>query len=338
MKKFYTLFSLLFLTTILTAQERPAQPEQGPGGQDYTFESAEMIHYQDSLVEYYWFEPKGLQSKAPLVIFNHGWGAKNPACYGAWIEHLVRKGNIVVFPLYHDINDQTTQFTPSTVLITHHALELLEDKIDKTQFFLVGHSFGGVVAANMAAEYDRYNLPEPAGLMLCQPGHGGMRKAMLDSYANIPSSTRIVIVMGEGDLIVYNDLAYKVYDETTATPSDRKTIMTQRIDWHGSTRIRATHAGPLAVNMSYDSGERNMIIGQSLEWSRTDVVDFYCYWKLLDALIACSTTGNYCEYAFGGGTAQTFMGEWSDGKAVNPMTIDQRPSSTSTEESSDIKQ
>ena len=46
----------------------------------------------------YWiFEPAGpTPEKAPVVVFSHGWMAINPGIYGAWIEHLVRSGRIVV--------------------------------------------------------------------------------------------------------------------------------------------------------------------------------------------------------------------------------------------------
>ena len=37
---------------------------------------------------------------APVVVFNHGWFAVNPGVYGAWIEHMVRKGRIVIAPRY----------------------------------------------------------------------------------------------------------------------------------------------------------------------------------------------------------------------------------------------
>ncbi len=31
---------------------------------------------------------------APLVVFLHGWTVVSPQLYGAWIEHIVRKGSI----------------------------------------------------------------------------------------------------------------------------------------------------------------------------------------------------------------------------------------------------
>ena len=50
----------------------------------------------------YWlFEPaEPTPERAPVVVFHHGWLAINPGVYGAWIEHLVRSGAVVIFPRY----------------------------------------------------------------------------------------------------------------------------------------------------------------------------------------------------------------------------------------------
>ena len=51
--------------------------------------------------EYWIYEPDRPKPKtAPVVIFLHGWSGTNPLYYGAWIDHIVKRGNIVVFPRY----------------------------------------------------------------------------------------------------------------------------------------------------------------------------------------------------------------------------------------------
>ena len=39
---------------------------------------------------------------APVVLFLHGYGGRNPYYYAGWIEHLVRTGNIVIYPAYQE--------------------------------------------------------------------------------------------------------------------------------------------------------------------------------------------------------------------------------------------
>ena len=57
--------------------------------------------YGGGVTGYWLFEPDDPKPvRAPLIVFNHGWSAMSPWVYGAWIDHMVRRGNIVVFPIY----------------------------------------------------------------------------------------------------------------------------------------------------------------------------------------------------------------------------------------------
>ncbi len=58
----------------------------------------------------YWlFEPtqprvEGAQSTLPIVLFLHGFDVTDPEIYHAWIDHLVRRGAVLVFPDYQAPN------------------------------------------------------------------------------------------------------------------------------------------------------------------------------------------------------------------------------------------
>src|SRR5438067_3871244 len=76
----------------------------------------------------YWlFEPdQPRPESAPVVVFLHGWFAVNPALYGAWIDHLVRDGRIVIFPRYqNDVGTMPQEFLPNAMAALHDALEVL---------------------------------------------------------------------------------------------------------------------------------------------------------------------------------------------------------------------
>src|SRR5437879_2664552 len=80
----------------------PAQPEKGPGSSDYVYTKVSAEMHGEGVKAYWVFEPVGVEAgkKLPLVIFNHGWSAIQPMPYGAWIDHIVKRGNIVVYPVY----------------------------------------------------------------------------------------------------------------------------------------------------------------------------------------------------------------------------------------------
>ena len=56
-----------------------------------------------------------------------------------------------------------------------------------------------------------------------------------------------------------------------------------------------------------------------------DALDWYGTWKLLDALMACSFDGTWCEYALGNTPEQRFMGVWSDGVPVIELNVTDDP-------------
>ena len=53
-----------------------------------------IAQYHGSGAKAYWlFEPSEPKpDQAPLIVFNHGWGAMDPRIYKAWIDHIVRPG------------------------------------------------------------------------------------------------------------------------------------------------------------------------------------------------------------------------------------------------------
>jgi hypothetical protein len=66
---------------------------------------------------------------------------------------------------------------------------------------------------------------------------------------------------------------------------------------------------------------RNYTAKRVLERSRLNEVDFNCYWKFADALMASTREDRYKEVAFGNTPEQRFLGYWPDGKPINSLEI-----------------
>jgi len=79
----------------------PDHPTDGPGGSNYSDYGVRITRYRFGARQYWIFEPYGPKPEsAPLIVFNHGWSAIHPICYREWIHHLVKRGNIIVYPRY----------------------------------------------------------------------------------------------------------------------------------------------------------------------------------------------------------------------------------------------
>ncbi len=115
-------------------------------------------------------------SNAPVVILCHGWTAILPRGYQAWIDHLVMRGDIVLWPNYQDnLLTPTSQFVPNAVAAVKSGFQILESgqygvRPDLDRVAVAGHSAGGMVAAGIAAKATAAGLPEMKALMPVAPG------------------------------------------------------------------------------------------------------------------------------------------------------------------------
>lgn len=306
------------------APQCPPQPDEGPGGADYICEDVRFQDHAEKPYGYWLFEPAGADrpDSAQVVVFLHGYGAYNPMIYGAWIRHLVRRGNIVIYPRYQRnlVFPRPPRFGDHSARAIRDALELLrsEDHVQPIvdPLVIVGHSYGGVIAADLGVNFADYEIPQPKGLLLCAPGTGPLKGGRLKSYEQMPTDTKLVIMASEGDHIVGDEFARLVFETATNSP-DRNLIYQYR----DSLGIGAGHSQCYALDLAFDTGRRNPTARRALARARVDPLDYNGYWKILDALISCLQSGENCDYALGNTDAQRSLGEWSHGTAIRPLEV-----------------
>lgn len=301
------MLAILLLASSLAcaASRQPQQPKSGPGGAEYPHADVRETERGEKGAQYWMFEPQHPQPKnAPLVIFLHGYSAMSPEPYRAWIEHIVRRGNIVIYPRYQEnLVSPPAEYHDNTVKSLRDALEVLAQKSrvtpDLKRFAIVGHSAGGVGAANFAARAKEENLPQPSAVMIVHPGQGpkdGIQIVPLDDASTIAPVTHLLVVVGESDAFVGETSARRIWART-GKMKDR-TFVTIQSDDHGLPALRANHLAPLAADRL-----------------STNALDWFGYWRLFDEQCAAAFAGK--DY-----TPATGMGTWSDGTPVKPLKIE----------------
>lgn len=251
--------ALLLVVTgaAFAAPAPPLQPASGPGGAEYVHRDVVATSHGAGATQYWLFEPAAPAPKAaPVVVFLHGWGAVSPDPYRAWIDHIVRRGNIVIYPRYQaDLRTPAAEFTPNALAAVADALGFLRaDPLrltaDTKRFALVGHSMGGVLCANLAARAARSGLPVVRAFMSVQPGktRNLARRAaiVLDDLAEIPAATLILTVAGDRDRLARDTDAKRIYFETVRVPPQNKNFVLVPSDAYGSPALEAHHFSPLA--------------------------------------------------------------------------------------------
>ncbi|HEV8137907.1 MAG TPA: alpha/beta hydrolase [Pyrinomonadaceae bacterium] len=324
----------------------PPQPETGPGGKQLPHAAVIKNRYGKGGTEYWIYEPdKPKPKQAPVVIFLHGWGGTNPLYYGAWIDHIVKRGNIVVFPRYQSsILTRREDFIPNTLDAIKAALKQLQTepghvRPELTRVATVGHSLGGVLSASVAALAKESNLPRVRAVMSVEPGLT-RQPAMVPmaDLKKIESDTLLLSIAGDRDTLVEDYDAKRIYYESTRVSAANKDFVKLVTDDRGFPSLIANHRAPTAPDKEYDNGEGDLTSPRSDRSSggadseadsprnpAVNALDYYGTWKLFDALCDAAFYGKNREYALGKTPQQRFMGKWSDGVAVKELVVTEKP-------------
>jgi pimeloyl-ACP methyl ester carboxylesterase len=338
----------------------PGQPPFGPGGKEVTHAGLTATLHGSGPQAYWLFEPdKPTPEQAPLIVFMHGWGAMDPRIYQAWIDHIVERGNIVVYPLYQDsLRTMVKDFTPNAIAAVQDAIRTLQNepehvKPQLNEFGIVGHSMGGAISANMAALWKTQGLPLPRAIMCVEPGKTWGKPAWatieLADLSQIPADTLLLTVTGDRDHLVRDIDAKRIFNESSHVALTNKNFVTLVSDDHGQPALKATHMAPVAwAQMPDGTRQTNSTAEEPLREKlrqriaerrggdddmpnfnnsdRTlDTLDFYGTWKLFDGLTDAAFYGRNRSYALGNTPEQRFMGVWSDGVRVKELVVTDHP-------------
>lgn len=313
----------------LRAEDGPSRasrkaPAEHPGQAKHQHNRVDRFEFGQGPRSYWIFEPADPRPKqAPVVVFLHGWFSVNPAIYGGWIDHLVRSGNIVVFPRYqNDVGTLPRDFLPNALFAIRDALTVLETsdkhvRPNHKRFALIGHSAGGNLAAQITAvSADPHaGLPEVRAAMLFMPGEVlPLREPKLSL---IPASTLMIVAVGEDDLLVGDLRGRQIFAQATAVPRSHKRYVVFRSDRHGSPPLIAEHTAPTSANHRLDTGEG---ILRSFQLSLGDVnaLDWAGFWRIADATLDAAFAGRNLDEAISDVEQFTHLGYWSDGRKVIP--------------------
>lgn len=326
MSNFFSVLFCLLIPFVAFNQAAllPAQATSGPGGAAYLHEEVIFQDFADKPDGYWLFEPASPRpDSANVILFVHGYGGYNPMIYGSWVKHLVRKGNIVIYPRY-----QRNMVLPRPNRFSKHVARAILDAkaelengthiIPKWEHLaMVGHSYGGVIITDLAVNYEEFNIPKPEAAMICSSGTGWLRGGQLKDYSGIPEDLKLVIFISDNDLVTGDEFSWRIFNEAVNTPN--RLVLRQSADYYSSPGLNDGHNQTYALDQAFDSGVRNYTAKKALRISTIDPVDYNGYWKVFDALLRCTRSGKFCEEALCGCPTQTDLGNWSDGQPLNGL-------------------
>lgn len=306
--------------------KQPDQPTTGPGSNNYIHSEINIHDHSETPKGYWMYTPKEVgEGPIDVIVFMHGYGAMNPMIYGGWIKHLVKQNNVVIFPRYQRgiLTTHPDDFADNAAVAINDAKKELKNDLlinaNWDQLSFVGHSYGGVIISDLAVNYSSYDIPKPKAVMLCSPGTGPLKGGRLDSYENMDTDIKLLVMVSDDDYVVGDKFGYLVFN-SAQNVIDRNFIR-QHKDNHGTPRIGADHNQCYSLDKELDSGYRNITTKRALRISKIDAIDYNGYWKLFDALRNCAFNDTNYKYAFGNTYEQSSLGNWSDGTPINKLEI-----------------
>lgn len=337
----------------------PGPPASGPGAPVYSHARTERLWKGAGEEAFLLVTPADpIPASAPLVVLLHGWLGINPKAQGAWIEHLARRGNIVVWLVYQTGRMQVREPVQHAVAALRQALAELEKpgrvRPRPEGMVLAGHSLGGCMAMNLAAVAGREGLPRPLAVLSVEgaDSRGSESanrlhlhpKSLIEDLSCIPSDTMLLTLIGDEDERVPLERGRVFHDRATGVASADNVIALVQSDRHGEPPMVAGHFFPSAFDASYDidgmAGQPasqprfpklrglvgkalSKLLGAPALAKRTslppDSLDWWGSWRCLDRLIDAAFHNGSRDDALLRTPASREMGCWSDGTSFRPL-------------------
>ncbi len=144
------------------------------------------------------FRPAG--KPKDLVVYFHGQGGAQeatPVNHRPWIDHLVARGSVVVYPRW----ELTYESDPMQFVVSGVRAAMKHVDAGGLPVLAIGYSRGGALAVEYGAVAASNGLPVPDRIMSVFPASVGNEQNLID-LTPLDHSTRLLILMGQEDAIV----------------------------------------------------------------------------------------------------------------------------------------
>jgi predicted alpha/beta-hydrolase family hydrolase len=169
------------------------------GGDDYPDKASAVGPIVKGPKGVWLFQPAGKPKN--VVVYFHGQGGPTeatPKNHRPWIDHLVSRGSIVVYPRW----ELNYEIDPVVYALqgVQTAMKRVENA-DKLPVLALGYSRGGAMAVEYAAVAPGNDAPVPDQVISVFPAGQGNERRSID-LSTLDPSTRLLIQIGTEDTVV----------------------------------------------------------------------------------------------------------------------------------------
>lgn len=218
------------------------------------------------------YYPSGMTSSVPTLFYCHAYGGSNPLHVIGLLNFFARKGYAVVFVPYQ---------TAGLITVNDRYINLLEgfrksardfpNIIDTTRVGFLGHSFGGGAVVGISYKCFSENGWGQNGRFICPSAPWYSFNISQTELLSFPLDTKMLTFVYENDSINDHRMAAEIFNNINIPISEKDFIKVLSSTLDGYDYF-AGHGLPTTV-------------------VTVDALDYYAYYRLIDAL---------CDYTFNG--------------------------------------
>ena len=318
----WTLSVVLFLGGLIPSFSSSANLTEKELAEKYSASAwAARRIYQDILVSSvgsgekraYIFQPDAENlSKLPVVLLLHGWRGTNPKNFGALIDLMVRRGAVVIYPVYQEEGEKTSpqRIAGNAAESIQAAFAMLEKNqpqlIDKSKTLYWGFSMGASLSMRFALQSPALGLPKPTAMVLVGPGEphhvvrGAAASPITGDIESLSPTIPTFIITGNADNSIGVPTARAWSQRLCHLPSTHRKLLLLPSDGENGQRIAAGHGSPGAPDSRFDFPDATQAVPPRIKANRgfeespsLNQLDFYGYWRVSMAMLDYVAGGAY---------------------------------------------
>lgn len=219
------------------------------------------------------YHPAEITSKVPTLFYNHAFGGNDPDNISGFLDFVARKGYAVVFVPYQTVGVTVEERYNNLLQGFIKAARKFPNIIDTTKVGFVGHSFGGgAVFANSLYCFNTLHWGE-SGRFIFSMAQWYSYNITPNELTTFPDDVKLLSIVYENDSINDQRIANDIFRTINISPENKDYLMVKS-DTINDYIYLTDHVVP--------------------NNSRFDALDYYAYYRLIDAM---------CDYVFNGNEA-----------------------------------